>query len=392
MVAVSVRTVPALGRGRQWRLTRLGITEALLLSLVVIDLYYMYLNHYYVLIPRFENNNNGSNEREALQQQQQHLLPGTTEKKGTAALCAIQIEGLRYIDEWVDYNLYVAGFAKIYLYDNSESFELKDWIKTRDDSHRIEVRHFPGRAMQFKAYTLCGRSIRDQELHEWIAFFDIDEFLVIGDGEGKNNHRHVMDVLDTLPADAGGLAVNWHMYYFNNQREYEPKPLSLRFQKRDPLVNQHVKTIARARFFDRSENPHFVYYRNRTTTHTVDSRGTIVEGPFNKDGPSDRIVLNHYRTKSLSEFQERCARGTASGREGNRIECKPVETILKHFPMNDAGVFDDRAWKLLKERVPKYAGFDEWKRTEQRTQQEKKGFDARIGPNFVGGIINVAKV
>ena len=92
----------------------------------------------------------------------------------------------------------------------------------------------------------------------------------------------------------------------------------------------------------------------------MDSRGTIVEGPFNQqDGPNDRIVLNHFVTKSLSELKERCARGTAGGKKGDRVECRPDEEILKHFPMGDAGVFDDRVWKLLKERVPKYAGFDE---------------------------------
>ena len=40
----------------------------------------------------------------------------------TAAICAIQKWGLRYIDEWVDYHLAI-GFETIFIYDNSEDFE-----------------------------------------------------------------------------------------------------------------------------------------------------------------------------------------------------------------------------------------------------------------------------
>jgi hypothetical protein len=40
----------------------------------------------------------------------------------TAAICAIQKWGLRYIDEWVDYHLAI-GFQTIFIYDNSDDFE-----------------------------------------------------------------------------------------------------------------------------------------------------------------------------------------------------------------------------------------------------------------------------
>ena len=49
-------------------------------------------------------------------------LPTT---KTSAAICAIQKQGLKYVDEWVDYHMGI-GFTTIYLYDNSEDFELKD--------------------------------------------------------------------------------------------------------------------------------------------------------------------------------------------------------------------------------------------------------------------------
>ena len=43
-----------------------------------------------------------------------------------AVVCSIQIKIEAYIDEWVDYHLAI-GFTKIYIYDNSENFDLKNW-------------------------------------------------------------------------------------------------------------------------------------------------------------------------------------------------------------------------------------------------------------------------
>ncbi|CAJ1934833.1 unnamed protein product, partial [Cylindrotheca closterium] len=43
----------------------------------------------------------------------------------SAAICVIQKGALRYIDEWVYYNLLGIGFDHIYFYDNSDDFELQ---------------------------------------------------------------------------------------------------------------------------------------------------------------------------------------------------------------------------------------------------------------------------
>eukprot|EP00986_Skeletonema_menzelii_P000442 scaffold128_cov140-Skeletonema_menzelii.AAC.18 len=45
----------------------------------------------------------------------------------TAAICAIQKWGLRYIDEWVDYHLAI-GFETIFIYDNSDDFETLETV------------------------------------------------------------------------------------------------------------------------------------------------------------------------------------------------------------------------------------------------------------------------
>jgi len=278
-------------------------------------------------------------------------------KKG-AALCAIQKWGLRYIDEWVDFNLAI-GFETIYIYDNSDNFELQHWLKTRIDDHgRIVIKHFPGGANQIRAYTECGRFIRGSKSHSWIAFFDIDEFLVVQD---QKKYPYIMDFLDTMPEYASGLAVNWFMFG-SNQTAYEPKPLTLRCQKRQADVNMHIKTIVRAEAFEKMTNPHFVEYPSGAY-HTLDSNGKIVKGPFNENGPSDRIVLHHYRIKSLEEFRSRCARGKAdianTAFDPTEASCMPNISMLELYGNIDCDIFDNKAWELLKERVPRYAALSQ---------------------------------
>ena len=281
-----------------------------------------------------------------------------------AAICAIQRDGVRYLDEWVDYNLAI-GFEKIYIYDNSDDFEeLKKWHEGRSrNANQIVIKHFPGEAKQLAAYGDCGKTIHRARSHSWIAFFDIDEFLVLKE---PTKYRTVMDVLDTVSVHAGALAINWEIFLFNNQTKYEPKPVTKRFQTRATFPEQHVKTIARTSMFrNQGSTPHHVNTINNAKT--VDTSGNELEHPIwiNPKMTTDVLSLQHFYTKSMEEYQSRCGRGRAD-RKVNKIS-DPVEHYCKNatrimiilqdgYPGN---VFDDSAWQILKARVPEvYAKYD----------------------------------
>ncbi|CAJ1963763.1 unnamed protein product [Cylindrotheca closterium] len=273
----------------------------------------------------------------------------------SAALCAIQKDGLRYIDEWVIYNLAI-GFETIYLYDNSEHNELAPWHDQLPQStkERVVIRHFPSFRAQRPAYTLCWEDIRNRKAHSWIAFFDLDEFLVIKD---RTKYPQLMDLLDSLSLEYGGLAVNWVMFGFNGQTTYEPKPVTLRFQKRDAnATNPLVKTIVRAQITPNVRSAHFVKYNASETMRTRDTNGKIVGGARNEDLPNDVAALYHIHTYSFGEFKERCGRGDVAKKksEWNMVlACKPNQTILEEINYNET-VYDPACWELLKERAPEY--------------------------------------
>ena len=139
-------------------------------------------------------------------------------------------------------------------------------------SSAVSVIHMPGVAKQLSAYSDCGYLIQHHQSHTWIAFIDLDEFIILKNNDNNNNssnsnssnssnsttghssrHNTIGDLLDTVNEHAGGLALNWFLFDFHDQIYYEELPVTQRFQRRDATVNQHVKIILRADNFQRNK-------------------------------------------------------------------------------------------------------------------------------------------
>ena len=78
-----------------------------------------------------------------------YLEPPTirTDYNFTTAICAIAKDAEAYLEEWLDFHLVGMGFQNIYLYDNSDAFDLKRWYEnTRNHPvyAKVEVIHHPG--------------------------------------------------------------------------------------------------------------------------------------------------------------------------------------------------------------------------------------------------------
>lgn len=211
-----------------------------------------------------------------------------------------------------------------------------------------------------KAYDECIRHIQHLQYqdHFWIAFLDLDEFVVIKDTE---KFPFIIDFLETVPGHVSGLTVNWQLFGWNNQTKYEAKPLSLRFNLFEK--NKVVKTIARTDRVSSMPNPHWAQYTEKKYM-SYDTNAEIVEGPFNNRMPTDVLALNHYRNKSLEEYTDRCERGRADNEALQAKDvytpCQPEKVILAEWENDniEQSEFDDSVWKLLKERVPAYTKYE----------------------------------
>jgi hypothetical protein len=281
-----------------------------------------------------------------------------------ASICAIQKDGLYYIDEWVDYHL-ALGFQTIFLYDNSDDFELENWARSRNPS-RVVVQHLPGPKQQKNAYQQCVSEQKQSQEHKWVAILDIDEFIVL------KKHDTIVELLeDIVPNESAGLSLNRLAFYFseNQTAYYEPLPVTKRFPMRVEWVDRWYKTIAKVdRILRPNVHGHKYYRGNRASIDTNGRPVTDIPSSNDPTATDEVAVIHHYQTKSLQEFQSKCRRGDAvhgillnnnTSMKGNQEACLPTNRIMEKFG-ESAGrrTFDDSAWKFLQGAVPNYRKYN----------------------------------
>ena len=317
----------------------------------------------------------------------------------TVGICAIVKDGEAYLTEWLDYHLEAMKMDAIYIYDNSPDFDLQSWYaNTR--SHpvykRVEIRHLLDKTFkrQRRAYTDCvnrygkninevglryskkmGYEVTDREFGpsegtDYLAMIDLDEFLV-PKGEYTSVHGVIKDYLE--PYEGGSITVNWVLFGSSNKTIYTPIPVTKRFQYRDKETHGVVKSIVKASDFYSMRNPHSistVFGHTRTTSY----QGAILHTNVSKTGASDPslpsgvLLLYHYRyTSSKEYYTKKCIRGDTDGLKGCSYWTKKTITVeeLKkkgmptHIALRTGSVFDDSAWKIMVERIPRYTIYDD---------------------------------
>jgi len=264
-----------------------------------------------------------------------------------------------YIDEWVDYHLGL-GFEKIYIYDNSVDFDMRGWEVMKNQEwfgceparrDVVKVFHFPGDMQQTSAYDTCTLRARD-EGHEWAAFFDVDEFLVL------HQHADVVTFLEEY-CSVGALGISWRYFGTNNETEYTPLPVTKRFTLGAAEPDRHIKSIAKLDHVLEVGHVHFVT-KFMANYCTIDTNRRRVDGPFNLNPPSNIAVLHHYHTKSVGEYRLKRARGRADINCSDSAFTEPCEQLhimsttstLDTLPVGEK--FDDLVWQTLKYNIPAY--------------------------------------
>lgn len=212
----------------------------------------------------------------------------------TTIVCIAKNED-KYIDEWIDYNIKL-GFDNIILYQNN-------W---RYNSNRPNVKKIiaDGESMQLK----CYNSFVENYWHttDWAAFIDVDEFIVL------KKHKNIKDFLSDYE-NFNSIGINW--VFFGDNGLIEPDEeysVIKRFTKRQKSINAHVKNIVKmsSRPYMNIHNPNFNW---------IDTNKNQQSGPFNPNGDDTIAQINHYWTKTISEFKEKISRGRADTKEKRQL-------------------------------------------------------------------------
>lgn len=299
----------------------------------------------------------------------------------TAAICVIVKDVEAYFLEWIDYHLVVLNFQNIYMYDNSDGFDLKGWYESsrnHDVYRRVTIIHKPGGRNSETAPKKINYNFQQEVVeecvqkfgkdasgpqHDYMALIDIDEFFVI---QNQYNFTDIRDVLNKYLVPYGGsLTVNWMLVGTSNHTIYAPIPLLKRFQYHDPEPDMVVKSIVKSADYKSSKNPHAVNFNNeksvaRTTKYPGCIQNGDDKGGVDPDLPSGVLLLYHYRYLSEKEYtKRRCRRGNLGKKwctkDGKKVTYKGANA---HIIPRPGKVFDNRPWRLLMSAVPKYRMYE----------------------------------
>lgn len=222
-------------------------------------------------------------------------------------VCCIAKMENRYIREWVEHYRKI-GFDSVILIDNNDAGgeRFDDSIGDYMKEGFVEVIDFRGKEKaQLEAYDYVYREIFDGD---WIAFFDVDEFLFLPE---HGNIHDFMASFDGMSTDV--VKINWMCYGDCGKLYYEDKPVNERFDTPLPFDystgrvpnNFHTKCIVRKGCMGKGlsycANPHVpvgngLVYRKPSGEVTGSS-------PFEKYDFS-RAYLKHFTTKTIQEFVE----------------------------------------------------------------------------------------
>lgn len=214
----------------------------------------------------------------------QPILPETYQKDKIVLVCIAKDEDY-YIEEWLNYN-FKLGFDKIILYQNN-------WKCNINNPNLIKI-DWPGEYQQLLAYNDFIDRLSDD--YDYAAFLDCDEFLVLK--KHKNIHEFIREY-----GKNRNICINWQFYGSCGKEKRDGNSLIKQFTKRQSDVNDHIKSIIYLRidqWMERGHNPDYPMH---------DTNSKEVTGPWNKNGPSDVAIINHYKDKTLEDYKEYKKRG-----------------------------------------------------------------------------------
>ncbi|MES2659492.1 MAG: glycosyltransferase family 2 protein [Verrucomicrobiota bacterium] len=217
--------------------------------------------------------------------------PFTTRSSPThyVSIGAICKDENHHLVDWVRHHLSI-GVSHIYLLDNESNIPLATTLAEAGLSDQVTVERFTSTAplVQINSYLYLLRKYGPE--CRWMALIDIDEYIVV-------------KISPSLPRfllayeDFGAVKVRWMMFGSNGHTDFQPDPMTA---YTDCYENHHFKSIVQPRFVIALSTPHQV--------HTMEGK-RIVGEHFGAEESTVHIQLNHYWTKSSSDWIAKMARG-----------------------------------------------------------------------------------
>ncbi|MBQ8358707.1 MAG: glycosyltransferase family 2 protein [Oscillospiraceae bacterium] len=222
-----------------------------------------------------------------------------------SAICLLIKDENEYINEWLKWHIGI-GFEHFYIYDNGSKVPICESVAKNFLPFCTFIDYSNGYScLQPDCYNHALSNYG--EMTKWLAFIDTDEFIRTIDGQNINDFLRDYEQFD-------GLYVRWIMYNANGQRFKDSRPQRERFtqistyDKWRPCgksIIQPSKVKAMGTHF-----PTGILGQYRMVDGCKKPMRTGME-QFSKE---DKIVIDHYFTRSLEEWLEKAQRGSCDPR------------------------------------------------------------------------------
>lgn len=261
------------------------------------------------------------------------------EYKYQLSICAIFQNEAPYLKEWIEYHKLI-GVEHFYLFNHCSSDHFQEVLQPYIDSGTVDLKHEwtvtdgikTFHPIQCRLYTECVRQARGQS--KWIAFLDLDEFLL-------PIQKQLLPNLLEPYAKFGGLEVNWLVFGTSSLKKIPENKLLIESLTQCSEItfwaNRYVKSIVRPEHTSHFENAHHPVYLKGFFGVNTDM--LPFSGVFSDYVRINKLRINHYWTRDEEYFyNKKIARQEKWGGTPNpasilkKMNSQKDELILRYVP------------------------------------------------------------
>ncbi len=246
------------------------------------------------------------------------------------AVCIMCKDDAMYLLENMEYHSLI-GVDHFIVYDNKSQISLKEVLSEKNN---VTVNNWndEDKGSLVRCFNHCVRNYKDD--FEWIAFTDVDEFIVMKDGN--------IDLKEFLEPyeEYGGLGINWMTFGSSGHKNKQSDVInSYVYPSFNDTADSCIKTIVNTKYVSTkippSNNNHYLLYEEGK--FCVNENFEKIDRYKNFPITRDKIQLNHYYTKSLEDWKEKIARWQRN----------------RHNYFNDEDGIGEKRWNLFQDMTKK---------------------------------------
>ena len=239
-----------------------------------------------------------------------------------------------YMKEWIEYHR-LMGFDHFYLYNNNSDDDYQDVLHPYVEAGVVTLTDWPQVPVQLAAYEDFYARFRHET--QWVSFIDLDEFFC---PLRDTNMIEWLDKRSNYPLHM----VYWQMFGTSGHMTHDfSRPVTEQYTVAWPKLDSIGKLLYNTDYdivkFSRGMMHSFEVKAGPFNLPPMNQFGRIVIYDIHiSDGKEREIQLNHYWSKSFSNYEAKHSKGSAAYGES----WKTYDKFLQHEHFNTSanyGIF-----------------------------------------------------